>query len=240
MSHVPDMSTHLTRSLSYMEKILWRLSDAASLNFTMVSRIRGALTEQSLHHALGRVQQRHPLLEVRIEPTPSGPVFRGDGVPPIPLRVLDAQADANHLVNGIIEEEINSSVLWEHGPLARLVWIRGNGDHHHLLATFHHVIADALSGTLFLNDFFRALAGDDSDCDETRSGGAGQVFGTAMDARLPKKVRGLRGLVGDLRLLARFTWEDFHFGKPEAIVDGRDVPPHQRFIRVIRRELESS
>lgn len=240
MSHVPAKSIHLTRSLNHMEKILWRLSDAASLNFTMVSRVRGALTEQSLHDALGRVQRRHPLLEVRIEPTTSGPVFHRGGVPRIPLRVLDASADADHLVNCIIEEEINSSVPWEHGPLVRLVWIREKGDHHHLLATFHHVIADALSGTLFLNDLFRTLAGDDPDRDGPRPGGAGRVIGAAMDARLPKKVRGLRGLVGDLRLLARFAWEDFHFGKPAAIVDGRNVPPHQRFIRVIRREFDSS
>ena len=149
-------NTEFERPLSPVEKVIWRLNEGASLNVTMICRIRGALAEDVLREALDRLQQRHPYLRVRVEDSAQGLVYRVNDVPTIPLRVRDVPADG---WLPIVEEEINRAIPSETGPLVRCIHLRHREELSHLLVTFHHVIGDAMSGAYMVRDILAAAKG---------------------------------------------------------------------------------
>ena len=122
----------------------------------MVLRISGPLSESILRFALDVVQSRHALLQVRIEDTPKGPVFRSESVPEIPLRIEDAQEPLE--ITDLMEDELEITVPWKEGPMVRCTWVRDAHHFHHLLVTFHHIIGDGISGVNFLHDLLSVIS----------------------------------------------------------------------------------
>ena len=227
-------NTEFERPLSPVEKVIWRLNEGASLNVTMICRIRGALAEDVLREALDRLQQRHPYLRVRVEDSAQGLVYRVNDVPTIPLRVRDVPADG---WLPIVEEEINRAIPSETGPLVRCIHLRHREELSHLLVTFHHVIGDAMSGAYMVRDILAAAKGQPL---QPLSATPSTTDTIPMDLRLPAYTRGLRGVLCGIKFELRSSWQDVRFRKPDRMRLDAVEPPHGRTVRVYSHELDST
>ena len=100
-----DVTNDLSsRPLSKVEQIIWRLSEAASLNVAMIARVKGQLAPTVIRRALNVLQMQHGFLQVRVKNTPQGLIYLSDGVPEIPLQVAHAEQDG---WEPLVEAEIN-------------------------------------------------------------------------------------------------------------------------------------
>lgn len=221
------------RPLSLFEKVIWRLSEAAPLNFTVFCRVSGPMTEELLRQALAAAQKRHPLCQVRIEETGHGPEYRTSGVPELPMRVHLAESDK---CLGIVEEEINTPISWKTGPLVRCALILNPAQRHHVLLTFHHVVGDATSGVYLMRDLIDAAARAE------RAGSSVDlpqfVDSIPLDHRLPIYARGFSGFRRTVGLATRTLLQNARLGRPSRIPPDRDVPTSERRTRVLGRTLE--
>ena len=181
------------------------------MNFAMVVRCVGPLDQSTLRAALDAVQNRHPLLQVRIEETPAGPVFQSEGVPPILLQISDPLAGKFSLdpeaIHAWIEEELVQGIDWRQGPLVRCTWVRHADEVHHLLLTFHHAIGDGMSGILLLRDLFQAMQSTAQGA-KPKAKKPLQTMTPAIDKRLPKLARGWRGFLLSVKTVLRLRRAD--------------------------------
>ena len=189
--HMAASSRAGARPLSPMEQGVWKMDQAAPLNFTTVARVRGPLDPAALVDALARVRLRHPHLRARIAADDAGwPWFRPCDAA-IPLRVAAEGWSVE------VEREVNTPIPAEAGPLARCVLVWEGPDDARLLVTLHHSVGDGMSGAFLVRDLLTALA----------SGGQGALEPLTdtrpSEGRLPAKARGLRGLWARMRYVAR-------------------------------------
>ncbi|MBC8876053.1 MAG: hypothetical protein H8E44_42045 [Planctomycetes bacterium] len=222
------------RQLSPFEKVIWRLSEAAPLNFSVFCRVSGPLTEPVLRRALVAAQKRHPLCQVRIQQTGQGPGYRTSDVPELPLRVH--QADSDQCLE-IVEEEINTPIPWDSGPLVRCALIRRSAQLHHVLLTFHHMVGDATSGVYLMRDLIDA-AGQAATTDSSVNLPP-LADSTPLDHRLPIYTRGFSGFRRTVGLAAGTLLQNARLRRPDWIRPDRDVPPSERRTRVLSRTLEA-
>ena len=229
-----DVTNDLSsRPLSKVEQIIWRLSEAASLNVAMIARVQGQLTPTVIRRALNVLQRQHGFLQVRVKNTPHGLIFLSDGVPEIPLEMANAEQDG---WEPLVEAEINRPISWRVGPLARCVCIKHSDGQQHLVLTFHHVIGDGMSGVYLVRDLLTAVASAhlrDSSIEQFRAP-------AAMDQRLPVYARGWYGWGRGLAYQVVNKIADLRFGLPARIRMDMAVPPDGRRVRIISREFASS
>ncbi|MBI4576844.1 MAG: hypothetical protein HY722_11325 [Planctomycetes bacterium] len=219
------------RPLSPIEKALWRLSDGASMNFSLMARLRGPLSSGALRAALDAVQARHPLLRVRIASEGGGagaPAFRPGGVPPLPLRELEGGEDS--WVERM-EEEIHRGFPWETGPLFRCVLLRHGAQDARVMLTCHHAVSDGLSAAKLMQELLR-VAGEGARLPPLEDRGP-------VDARLPPQALGAAGLTLRLRFVLRELWRDRTLGRPAFRLD-HDVPPHERRTRITPHRFDEA
>ncbi|HEU4770366.1 MAG TPA: amino acid adenylation domain-containing protein [Pyrinomonadaceae bacterium] len=215
------------RLLTPLERMLVVMSDGATLNACVISRVRGPLTEARLTEALSNVQRRHPLLRVRIV---DGRSYTEEGVPAIPLRVVDCD---EHETNAVVERELSEPFAVERGPLIRVSWLQHKPDLGTLVFTFHHVIGDGVSSGVFVRDLIGAAAG-------TLNLPYRSLDTVApLEEMLPARLRGWRGDWSFLRLFARSLWRAATKGRPSQLRVARWVPPAERTIHVLGRSLNS-
>ena len=239
-THVESVETRLClpaneeleRPLSPVEQVIWRLDQGASLNVTMVCRIRGPVSEVALRRALDYVQQMHPCLQVRIEESMVGPAFCSRNVPCIPLTQLDVPLDR---CTPIVESEINRAIPSQIGPLARCVYLRHSQEMHHLLVTFHHVVGDGISGALLMRDILMAMADRDR---QTVAATAASRRTIPLDQRLPSYTKGWRGVAHGLGFQLKSSWQDMLLRKPQRMRMDVPKPPNERTVRVYPHEFE--
>ncbi len=207
---------------------MWRLSEAAPLNIATVSRIQGPLTLPTLEAAIDAVCRRHPYLRVRIVDGETGPGYEEEGVGRPAVRVLDGDEDQ---WISVTEEEINRPIAWDTGPLIRFVLLRHAPQLHHVIAAFHHVIGDGMSGAYLMRDLFLAAA---RICEGAGSEACLEPLAhpTPLDLGLPRVYRGGRGFFKRVRFIARTITEDLRLKKPARPHSDGDVPSSQRFARV--------
>ncbi len=218
----------MSRPLTPFERMFVVMSDGASLNCCIISRVRGPLTEARLTEALSDVQRRHPLLRVRIV---DGNSYTEEDVPAIPLRVLDCDESST---NAVVEEELAAALPVERGPLIRVSWLRHQSDLGTLVLTFHHVIGDGVSSGIIMRDLIGAAAGI------VKLPFRSLDIVTPLEEILPAKLRGRRGDWNFLRLFASSFWQAATQGRPVELRVARWVPPAERKIRVLDRSLNSS
>lgn len=143
--------------ISGAESALLNFAGEFSLNFTTTGRVRGTFTLEALQNALERLRQRHPLLATRMAPaTESAPAcLTTEGVPPIPLRVVERQSDDDWLRE--VEREIVIPTKYATGPMLRCVWVRG-ADFSDLVLVCDHMAGDGLAGVYALRTLLELLA----------------------------------------------------------------------------------
>lgn len=147
--------------LSDGQQEIWlatRLGDDASCAFNLCSTVelRGPADPATLIEIIHELFDRHEAL--RAVPLGDGrhqrivPELRID-VPVVEIAAGDTQA-----VNDARHAQVSTPFDLDHGPLVRASILRFGADHHLLLFTVHHIIADGWSCGLLLRDLGRLYA----------------------------------------------------------------------------------
>ncbi|MGH7999254.1 MAG: condensation domain-containing protein, partial [Brasilonema sp.] len=127
------------RRLGVGEHLLWLYDQAALAHFTLTARVVGEFSPDQLQQALAQVQQRHPLLRVRIVLDTSRQPWFIEDTACIPLRVLQRQSEKHW--EQIVEQELSCPFDWSQTPLVRVVLLHSSNVSE-LVVTCHHSIAD--------------------------------------------------------------------------------------------------
>ena len=156
-SHGPEpaAATRHVRPLGVCERFFRIYALAFPVHFCLVGEIGGAINPAKLRAGLEQVRGRHPALRVGIaDDAEAGPSFYATDNP-IEVHTAPVGADWRR----VVESELNRPFDTIPGPLMRAtaLW---ESDGVSLVLTFHHAIADALSGARILGDLMRALAGE--------------------------------------------------------------------------------
>ncbi|MFP2926915.1 phthiocerol/phthiodiolone dimycocerosyl transferase family protein [Pyxidicoccus sp. 3LG] len=218
----------MRRPLSNTERAIWEFNRDHPMGASVALRITGPLDARVLEQALALVQERHPMLRVRVGDA-GPPAYTGAGVGPIPLRV-EPRRDASQWLEAL-EAEVNQRWLMHEGPLARVRLLSG-GDTHDLIIGFQHMIADGMSAFVFgkhLLEFAAALvAGSPVKREQAPER-------PAIEELLPPRTRGAAGWMRAAGLAGEWGVHSLRglFDMPMEVV----APPGQRRTRVLRHVL---
>jgi hypothetical protein len=148
------------RPLGCCERFFRLYSLAFPVHFCLVAQIGGAFDAAKLGAAFEQARRRHPALRVCIvDDAETGPAFyETDNSIEVHVAPVDADIDWPR----VVESELTLPFDTIPGPLMRatVLWA---SDGALIVLTFHHAMADALSGTRILDDLMRALAGEHLD-----------------------------------------------------------------------------
>ncbi|MFW9080921.1 non-ribosomal peptide synthase/polyketide synthase [Pseudomonas sp. P2757] len=138
--------------LSFAQQRLWFLAQMeganTAYNIPIALRLRGRLDDDALQRALARIVARHETLrsrfvqfndaaQVLIAPVDSGLLLR--------VEDLREHPQADEVLQALIEGEASGPFDLQDDPLIRGRLVRLADDHHVLLLTVHHIIADGWS-----------------------------------------------------------------------------------------------
>ncbi|MEH0971252.1 hypothetical protein V6U77_08990 [Micromonospora sp. CPCC 205546] len=228
------MTGEVRRPLSPMERWYWVCDQVSPLNVVARVRVAGAYPEEDLVRAGASLAREHPLLRVAIAAGPDGadPCFVPARQAGIPVRTVRADpADGRRWEREVDDVELATPVDWRSGPLARIVdvghAVGTDQEHHDLVLTASHVIAD---GTTAL-ELLRRLV-------ELTAGGAPRPRRPlpAPEALLPRRVAGLpraAHLVAAVLADGAVT----AVARPRRLTPQTPVPVDRRRSRLLRREL---
>jgi hypothetical protein len=155
-----DASAALVRRLGAFERMYHRYQQKSTMHFCVVAELADDVDPAVLDAALLMVQQRHLLLNVRVEEDPQDGLgfYRPASVPPIPVTVVDG--GAGHTWCDLVAEELTHPFDTSIAPMIRVVLLR-SGPHTPaaIIVTVDHVVVDGLSAGCILRDLFSALNG---------------------------------------------------------------------------------
>ncbi|ARS40692.1 hypothetical protein CA265_13910 [Sphingobacteriaceae bacterium GW460-11-11-14-LB5] len=135
----------MKRRLILGERIM-HVDAKTPLNCVFGTKISGKISEDNMHKALDKIQQKHPLLQMNIDATGKTPYFvRNENISKIPVRTAQRVTDQDWLTQSKVEWYKLFDAPNE--PLARLVWLKGETESD-LLLVLPHCICD---GTTILN-----------------------------------------------------------------------------------------
>ena len=138
------------RALDTSEALFAAFNAAGAFLNVQALEIHGPITETLLVQALAHVESRHPLLRARIMPCgPSLYWVEGNAKSPrisiigdVPPGGLEALTQAElHRTYGATTER-----LW------RCAWVPIDADHHWIVLTLHHAMADGISSMVIVRD----------------------------------------------------------------------------------------
>lgn len=141
------------RDVRGLERAFHLYSQQFPTHFSVIFKFAGAVEPESYRTAFDVVQRCHPLLSVYISERNGSAVFHQSGRR-IPVRLF-----ASHEIGWkeIVAEELAAEFDPQIAPLLRATVLHAN-DHATVVLTFHHSIADGLSGTVVARDLMRALS----------------------------------------------------------------------------------
>ncbi|MFB2968978.1 condensation domain-containing protein [Aerosakkonema sp. BLCC-F183] len=143
------------RLLGAEEQMLWLGDIAHPMHFAMTAQIKGKFSIEQLKQALALVQQRHPLLRVRIALDEAGQPCFVEADTSIPVRVVQRQGE-QHWQREVERELSIPFVFWE-APLVRVVLLHST-DVSELILTCYHPISDGMSAAYLIRDILQAIA----------------------------------------------------------------------------------
>lgn len=185
---------------------------------------------ERLGEVLASLQERHPLLRVRIVESRDGYRYE-DGVPPIPLSVLERTSDEQW--REAVESELNRRLEDRTGPLARCVYLPPADEtgRCEVILTCHHAIIDAVSCISLLDELLGASAG------RAFAETASAVSTLSPEERLPARARGLSGAARRLPFMLRALADEAAY----RIRTGRARPavPASTKCRILPRALSA-
>lgn len=221
------MGARIGRELGALESVVDLIDRARSLNFVVMADLRGTIDPAALRAALDRAQAIHPLLRVRIDRADAKARFTSDRVGPVPLEIVERGVDAS----AVATAEMNRPLPREVGPLARCVWLRGDGERSTLMLTFNHTIGDGRAGACLLGDVLALLGG--------RRSLSPLPMPSPLEARIPAASRGARGLWRFLGFVARQVGGSLaRGGFPRRVRRERAVPVEAVEARLVSRAVD--
>ena len=147
------------RPLGSWEQQVWLCDQVSPTHFALTAQIKGEFSVEQLKQALAQLQQRHPLLRVRIALDETQQPWFVENTAKIPLRVLLRQGEQHW--EREVERELSEPFVWSQAPLVRVVLLHST-DISELIVTCHHSIADGMSSWFLIRDIFQILATDDT------------------------------------------------------------------------------
>ncbi|RKI10859.1 non-ribosomal peptide synthetase [Corallococcus sp. AB030] len=144
--------------LSFAQQRLWFFAKmepaSTAYNLPFVMRLEGTLDVPALARGLRELSQRHESLRTTFREEASGPVQVISASPTLPAGWMDLSTllDAERELSAILDEEARQVFDLEAGPLWRVLVVRMSAQHHLLLLTMHHVISDAWSMGVLLQE----------------------------------------------------------------------------------------
>src|SRR5262249_52599837 len=149
--------------LSYAQQRLWFLAQlegvGAAYHMPFGMRLRGELNHAALKQALDRIVERHQALRTTFVTEDGEPFQRIKGVEEScfylvehDLRGRSEEPERKNELDQIIVEEARAPFDLEVGPVVRGRLIRESEDGHVLLITKHHIVSDAWSMDVFIEE----------------------------------------------------------------------------------------
>ncbi|MEM7556724.1 MAG: condensation domain-containing protein [Cyanobacteria bacterium P01_A01_bin.84] len=117
-----------------------------------IARIEGVIETNILRKVLDFLQNRHPMLRVRIIELADGTYFSSQNIKKIPLETI-SKTDENQWLE-IAEKQLHEKFSDEFAPLCRITLLQSSLAHpiSEIIATFHHAITDGLSCMNFIDE----------------------------------------------------------------------------------------
>lgn len=152
----------MKRKLLFAERMLHGTGEAP-FNAVIPVKIKGIVAEESLHHALKKLQEKHPLLNAFVEDDEQGMpwfVVKEGYELPISVRITERLSDKDW--------ELETTAEWgkafdtRKGPLMRLIWIKG-AEVSEFILVIHHCLCDGGSAMAILSEFLLLI--DDGSVD---------------------------------------------------------------------------
>jgi NRPS condensation-like uncharacterized protein len=126
---------------------------------TMVARIKGHVDEAALRHAFSKVQQRHPLLRVRIDDDGAGvPWFTSDGAGECPIGLVHHES-TDYWIE-LVHESSQIPFDFAARPPIRFILVQ-TPESADLVILCHHIICDGLSLAYLARDILNHLGNPD-------------------------------------------------------------------------------
>jgi len=152
--------------LSFAQQRLWFLwhiePESGAYNIPLALRARGELDRALLGRCFSQLVARHESLRTRFVPAGDGAAVVIDAPAELRLEVDDLSAldatERERAARRLAESEADRPFDLEHGPLLRVRLVAlgagaGGVDEHLLLVTLHHIISDAESMRVLVDEF---------------------------------------------------------------------------------------
>ena len=143
------------RPLGAFEQMFAGYGETNAMYFSIVAEVSGPMTELTLSKAVSQVAERHPLLQVSLGLDDESVSAFFPTQKPVQVTV---SAVSSRPWQALVEQSLRSGPDSSLGPLWR-VDAETDGNKTTLVLTFHHSIADGISGIVVLEEVVAALAG---------------------------------------------------------------------------------
>ncbi|MDJ0660398.1 MAG: condensation domain-containing protein [Crocosphaera sp.] len=142
----------VARKLGSVENLFHIIHELGGMIDVNIVRLEGDIQPDILQKALLLLQNRHPLLRVRIIDLEDGAYFSSENIQKIPLQVM-TKTDENQWLE-IAESELHKKFSQEFHPLCRITLLKSSlrDGMSEIIATFHHAITDGLSCMNFIDN----------------------------------------------------------------------------------------
>lgn len=146
----------MKRKLLFAERMLHGNGEAP-FNAVIPVKIKGVFVAENIHHALRKLQEKHPLLRAFVEDDEQGMpwfVVKEGENRSIPVRITERLSEEDW--------EIQTRFEWasvfdtRKGPLMRMVWIKG-AEVSELILVIHHCLCDGGSAMAILSELLLLL-----------------------------------------------------------------------------------
>jgi amino acid adenylation domain-containing protein/non-ribosomal peptide synthase protein (TIGR01720 family) len=152
--------------LSFAQQRLWFLDQlqphSAVYNLPTPMRLSGPLDVAALKLSFNTMRERHEILRTSFALVDGQPYQQIHRPQPAPLPLLDLHSlpmrERAFAVRSLALEESQLPFDLARGPLVRMTALRLSADAHVLLVTMHHIIADAWSMSVFVDELVTLYA----------------------------------------------------------------------------------
>ena len=141
-------------ALSFAQQRLWFLAqlepESVVYNGATALRLRGPLQAPALASALSAIMSRHEVLRTRLVAGEGEPW--GEVTPASALALTPEPVSSDEEVMAVVQAESQRPFDLAHDPLLRVRLLRSGPEEHVLLLTLHHIVTDAWSQNVLMQE----------------------------------------------------------------------------------------
>ena len=218
------------RKLGLIENLFHIIHDIGGMIDVNIARIEGDIETNILRKALDLLQNRHPMLRVRIIELADCAYFSSQEIKKIPLRTI-TKTNENQWLE-IAEEELHQKFSDEFTPLCRITLLKSSLSNgiSEIVATFHHAITDGLSCMNFIDEllfYYQKIAAGEKITEAI----ALPYFSPIEQTLAPSFV--------DLNDIEKSESKNLQEPPVPKLIIETEAPPNQRRTRLVKRIITS-